>query len=74
MPDLKPHEQVARQFMEHKGYKDIEPTDVQKLDDEPCWYFVYLLREGTLELEVFWDGREWQTLVTTFELREDGPG
>ena len=65
---LKPQEQVAAQFMEHKGYGDVVPTDVEKLEHETCWYFSYLLPEGRLELEVYWNGREWETLVTSFEL------
>lgn len=54
--------------MEHKGYPGIEPFDVQHLDGKPCWYFIYQLPEGTLELEVFWNGRAWETTVTTFTL------
>ena len=68
--DLKPQEQVAAQFMAHKGYGSVEPIDVTKLDHEPCWYFVYQLSEGRLELEVYWNGSEWETLVTTFDLQE----
>lgn len=69
MPDaeLKPHEQVAAQFMAHKGY-DIEPYDVEKVETEPCWYFSYSLPEGRLELEVCWNGEGWETLVSTFDL------
>lgn len=68
MRDLKPHELVAKQFMSHKGYSGIQPSDVEKLDGQPCWYFLYHLPEGILELEVSWDGREWNTQVTTFQL------
>lgn len=68
MRELKPHEQVAHQFMAHKGYSYIEPSDIQKLDGQPCWYFLYQLPEGILELEVSWNGEEWITLVTTFQL------
>lgn len=69
--DLPPQEEVARQFMRHKGY-DIEPTDVEALDDIPCWYFMYNLPEGVLELEVFWNNKveDWETTVTTFTLSE----
>ena len=66
---LAPQEQVARLFMAHKGYADIEPYEVEKLDGQACWYFLYDLPEGTLELEVSWDGNEWDALVTTFTLK-----
>lgn len=67
---MAPHEQIARQFMQHKGYGDVEPYDIDKLDDVPCWYFLYRLPEGTLELEVSWDecAGEWDTYVSTFTL------
>jgi hypothetical protein len=68
MSSLKPHELVAHQFMKHKGYPDAEPYDIEKLDDQPCWYFIYRLPEGILELEVFWNGSDWETQVTTFTL------
>jgi len=65
-----PQALVAGQFMEHKGYGDIEPYGVDKLDGQPCWYFYYRLPEGRLELEVAYDRieREWSVLVTTFDL------
>lgn len=67
---MSPHEQIAQQYMRHKGYVDIEPFSIEALDGQPCWYFTYQLPEGTLELEVFWNGKsqEWETLVTTFTL------
>lgn len=70
MTELAPHVQVANLFMERKGYPDIRPVEMEKLYGQPCWYFVYELPEGVLELEVSWDkGRgEWDTLVTTFML------
>lgn len=70
---MKPHEQVAFWFMERKGYKNAKPVDIEALDDgTPCWYFLYELEEGDLELEVFWDKdkQEWETTVTTFTLVE----
>lgn len=66
MSNLTPEEQVAHHFMAHKGYEGIEPTDIEKIDGSPCWYFIYDLDEGVLELEVSWNGDEWETLVTTF--------
>lgn len=71
MSDRTPQELVAEQFMTHKGYGDIRPYDIDKLNDEPCWYFLYDLEDGaTLELEVFWNGSEWETTVTGFSLPE----
>lgn len=66
--DLPPHEQVAQQFMERKGLGDIQPVDIEKLDDQYCWYFYYELPEGDLELEVLWEGNQWHTTVSTFTL------
>jgi hypothetical protein len=63
---MKPQEQVAAQFMAHKGYADLRPVAVEKEEGEPCWYFDYLLPEGRLELEVAWTGSEWECLVGTF--------
>lgn len=67
---LPPEMQVATDFMAHKGYPNIAPVDYDKLDNQPCWYFVYELPEGTLELEVSWNGEEWDTRVTTFRLAQ----
>lgn len=69
-----PHDLVAEQFMQHKGYGSVEPFQTIKLDNQPCWYFYYALPEGTLELEVSWNRsrQEWETLVTTFTLKAVG--
>ncbi len=67
---LEPQDVVASRFMSHKGY-DIRPYDVEKLDGQPCWYYYYELPEGILELEVSWDGRDWETLVTSFSVDSD---
>ena len=66
-----PEYEAARLYMEHKGYPDIEPVEVDPLEDQPCWYFIYELTEGTLELEVFWNGQEWETTVTSFTIHQD---
>ena len=68
MIELEPHEQVAANYMAHKGYPLLEPYDVEKLEDQPCWYFLYELDEGILELEIFWNGSDWEATVTTFTL------
>lgn len=68
---MSPQDQIAQHFMAHKGYGDIEPYDIQRLDDQTCWYYLYELHDGsTLELEVFWDGSQWDTVVTAFALAE----
>lgn len=53
-------DQAAAKYMAHKGYPDIVPTSVEKVDDIPCWYFTYNLPEGPLELEVEWVDGEWK--------------
>ena len=63
-----PQAQVAKQFMEHKGLGDVEPWDVDQVEGQHLYYFIYELPEGDLELEVFWNGAEWVTTVTTFTL------
>jgi hypothetical protein len=65
-----PQGRVAQQFMDHKGLGHLRPCDVDKLEDQPCWYFYYELPEGELELEVYWDHNDgtWETMVTTFTL------
>ena len=65
-----PQATVARQFMTHKGL-DVDPVDIEQLEGgRPCWYFLYELPEGDLELEVFYNekSQEWETTVTTFRL------
>lgn len=69
--DIPPQEQVAALFMKHKGYSGLGPYHQEKLDGQPCWYFYYDLPEGILELEVSWDGAEWDAYVTTFTLHRD---
>lgn len=74
---MTPEEQVAALFMAHKGYPGIEPYDIDEIVPAPgkdvsCWYFLYELPEGILELEVFWDEErmEWETTVSTFTSAE----
>lgn len=68
MVDLStPQARVAQQFMRDKGV-NIEPYEVDKLDGQPCYYFYYRLPEGNLELEVNFNGYEWETTVTLFTL------
>lgn len=69
---MEPQDQAAAYFMERKGYAGARPRDVIKLDDIPCWYYVYELEDATLEIEVEWRRRRWSTRVTTVLMREDG--
>lgn len=64
----RPEHLAAAWFMARKGFPDLEPWDVERLEDQDCWYFAYDLPndQGQLELEVSWNGRTWDTLVTTF--------
>jgi hypothetical protein len=63
-----PQEVMAQDFMGRKGYPDLMPVKVTKLEGQDCWYFYYRLSQGTLELEVFYDPdtKDWQTAVTAF--------
>lgn len=63
-----PQSRAARQFMAHKGLAEVEPVREEKLEGQSCWYYEYDLPEGKLELEVFWNGRSWETTVVTFTL------
>lgn len=62
-PDLRTRQgKAAQAYMERKGYKDLRPHDVLKIEGVPCWYFYYRLPEGgLLELEVFWEDTETGT-------------
>lgn len=60
---MSPADEAAAKYMAHKGYPDIVPTDVDKVEGEPCWYYVYELPEGTMELEVDFVAGEWQFTV-----------
>lgn len=70
-----PHFVVARYYMTHKGYPDLEPAAVTKLEGQDCWYFYYRLPDGQLELEVLYDHdqKDWVTAVTAFSAEPNGP-
>lgn len=63
-----PHETVARLFMEHKGLSDVRPYDIERVEGDLCWYFYYLLPEGQVELEVYYDTarNQWECATTSF--------
>ncbi|NUS01952.1 MAG: hypothetical protein HOV97_05245 [Nonomuraea sp.] len=63
-----PEAQIAQHYMRHTKGIDVIPHDVDKLDDQPCWYFYYALPQGELELEVFYDTPkdDWAVTVTAF--------
>lgn len=63
-----PEEEAAAKYMAHKGYPNIVPTGVEKVEGTSCWYFTYELPEGRLELEVEHDG-DWK-FVSYMELRD----
>lgn len=71
---MTPQDAVAQHFIARKGYPDLAPRDVMKLDGQQCWYYVYDLPDGfVVEIEVAWDGEEWHTLVTTFNEADEVP-
>lgn len=55
-----PEEQAARKYMAHKGYPDLDFKRIEEVDDELCWYFIYELPEGEMELEVEFVDGEWR--------------
>ena len=59
-------EAAAAEFMRQKGYPKADPHDVEKIEDLDVWYFYYDLPEGTLELEVEWNGVDWIWGVMNF--------
>lgn len=65
---MEAHELIARHFMKHKGYSNVEPFEIEQLDDQPCWYFYYRLPQGVLELEVAFSAAQddWEVRVTGF--------
>ena len=64
-------EQAAAAFMRHKGYGAVDPVEIEKVEDLDVWYFYYDLEEGTLELEVEWDGANWFWGVMNFVHHQD---
>ncbi len=60
---------AAQLYMRHKGYKNVRPYEVDKVEGRPIWYFYYDLPDGDLELEVEWDpeDREWRWVVTCID-------
>lgn len=71
MPDTRRAERAAAWYMAHKGYKDACPKSVEEVEDVACWYFVYELPDGELELEVEFRGGDWHYFVTGFFERRD---
>lgn len=66
---MPPEEQAARKYMAHKGYPDLDPIGVEGVVDDPhCWYFIYELPEGEMELEVLFENGQWR--FTTFMLED----
>lgn len=62
-----PQAQIAQHFMKHKGL-NVRPFEIERLENQPCWYFYYQLPEGQLELEVFYNqtSDDWEVAVTCF--------
>lgn len=66
-----PQARVAQLYMDHKGLSEIRPHAVEKVDGQACWYFIYELPEGDLELEVSWEAAGgWDAAVTSFVLAQ----
>ena len=65
---MTPQDRVAQQFMAHKGLPDLQPVEIEQLENQTCWYYIYELPEGDLELEVLWNNTEWLATVTAFTL------
>lgn len=61
---MTPEVEAARKYMAHKGYPDIDPLQVDRVEGEHCWYFLYQMPEGMLELEVDFVNGNWN--FTTF--------
>lgn len=60
---MSPADEAASKFMAHKGYPDIRPISVDKIEGEDCWYYLYELPEGQLELEVDFHDEDWHFTV-----------
>lgn len=57
---MAPEDEAAAKYMAHKGYPTIEPLEVDRVQGETCWYYLYELPEGLLELEVDFRDGEWE--------------
>lgn len=69
-----PQDEVAGDFMSRRGY-DLAPIEVSRVDGQHCWYYLYELPEGDLELEVSWDPvNGWGAAVSTFARVEEDEG
>ena len=51
--------EAVTKYMNHKGY-DLQPIEVTRLEDQPCWYFLYDLDDGEVEVEVIFEGGDWE--------------
>lgn len=65
---MSPEEQAARKYMAHKGYPDLNFERIEEVEGELCWYFIYQLPEGRMELEVAVEDGQWQ--FATFMLED----
>lgn len=52
--------EAVDEYMRHKGYGHLSPVGVSRLDDQPCWYFLYELEDGEVEIEVVFEDGEWR--------------
>lgn len=65
---MSPQDEVARDFMQQRGYTQ-DPIEIEKVDGQTCWYYVYDVPEGELEIEVYWSSDYgWDVSVSSFNL------
>lgn len=65
--DDSPQELAAREFMAAKGFLDARPFQVDEVEGQLCWYYLFQLPEGVLELEVEYTAeRGWNVCVMDF--------
>lgn len=60
MVKMSPADEAAAKYMAHKGYPDLIPTNVERVEGLACWYYTYELPEGELELEVEFVDGDWK--------------
>ncbi len=61
---MAPQDEVARDFMQRRGYQ-LDPVSVERVDGQHCWYYLYELPEGELEIEVSWSREDGWDVVTS---------
>lgn len=65
--DDRPEIRAAKAFMEDKGYPNVNPISIERIEGMNCWYVQFPVPEGVVEIEVEHEATSgWTWQVSTF--------